>query len=161
VVHGVPAPVPAETWPRLAAAGGVFVTVRCDGALRGCIGHVAAAPRLAEMVARVAVSAATQDPRFAPVAVGELDVLRVEISVLGAPVRVEPPDPERIRVGDHGVIVRRGGLQGLLLPQVATEYGWDAEALLAATCRKAGLPPEEWRRPGCEVYVFEADVFGE
>lgn len=158
-VRGLP---PPSLTPRCGtAAGGVFVTVRCGGELRGCIGHLADCPRLEEEVARVAVSAATRDPRFPPVSVDELATLSVEISILEAPVRIDPADPARIRVGTDGVIVRRGDRQGLLLPQVAAEYGWDAAALLAATCRKAGLPPDEWRRPGCDVYVFQAEVIGE
>ena len=107
------------------------------------------------------LAAATEDPRFPPVCREELDELRIEISVLSEPVRLGVRDPASIEPGLDGVIVRRGWRQGLLLPQVATEQGWDAEALLAAVCRKAGMRDDAWRRPDCELYVFQADVFGE
>ena len=81
--------------------------------------------------------------------------------LLSEPVRLSPADPACVEPGRDGVMVRRGRRQGLLLPQVATEQGWDAESLLAAVCRKAGLPDGAWRLPDCELYVFQADVFGE
>ena len=105
--------------------------------------------------------AATEDPRFPPVAVEELDELRLEISVLSEPTRLGAADPASIEPGRDGVMVRRGRRQGLLLPQVATEQRWDAVALLVAVCRKAGLADDAWRLPDCELYVFQADVFGE
>ena len=110
---------------------------------------------------RMAVSAATADPRFPPVAPEELCELRIEISVLSEPMRVDPPDAARVQPGRDGVIVRRSGRQGLLLPQVATEFDWGPEALLAAACRKAGLAAEAWREAESELYVFQADIFGE
>jgi len=91
----------------------------------------------------------------------ELPGLRIEISALTEPVALAPTVPERILIGRDGLLVRRGGASGLLLPQVATEYHWEPEAFLAATCRKAGLPPHAWREPGTEVLAFQADVFGE
>ena len=139
----------------------MFVTLRGEGGLRGCIGHVPADRPLADVVPRVAVSAATEDPRFPPVALEELALLRIEISVLSEPVRLASPDPDGVRPGEDGVIVRRGWRQGLLLPQVATEFDWDAEALLAAACRKEGLAVTAWREASTELYLFQADVFGE
>lgn len=157
-----------EPRPELAALplvltrpGRAFVTLRHGDALRGCIGHVASGRPLAEVVWRMTVLAATEDPRFAPVGREELGDLRVEISVLSDPVRLLVVDPADIEPGRDGVMVRRGWRQGLLLPQVATEQRWDAEALLAAVCRKAGLPGDAWRGPDCELFVFQADVFGE
>ena len=141
--------------------GGAFVTLRSHGALRGCIGHVAADRPLAEVVARVAASAATQDPRFPPVPAAELSALAVEISVLSEAVPLASRDPREIRSGQDGVIVRRGRRQGVLLPQVAAEHGWAGEEDLAAACRTAGLPPETWRAPDCQLLVFQTDVFGE
>jgi hypothetical protein len=141
--------------------GRAFVTLRLSGALRGCIGHVAPDRPLAEVVWRVTVLAATEDPRFPTVVPEELDDLRLEISVLSEPTRVRVADPAGIEPGRDGVMVRRGRRQGLLLPQVATEQRWDAAALLVAVCRKAGLADDAWRRPDCELYVFQADVFGE
>jgi uncharacterized protein (TIGR00296 family) len=90
-----------------------------------------------------------------------LPTLRIEISVLQAPVRVERPEAARVVIGRDGLLVRRGGAVGLLLPQVAVEHQLGPEAFLAAACRKAGLPPEIWREPGTEVFTFQADVFGE
>ncbi|MGH7615548.1 MAG: AmmeMemoRadiSam system protein A [Gemmatimonadales bacterium] len=147
--------------PALRARRGAFVTLRRGLELRGCIGHVPADRPLAEVVMRMAVSAATTDPRFPPVAPEELSDLRIEISVLSEPVRVDPPDVARVQPGRDGVIVRRSGRQGVLLPQVATEFDWGPEALLAAACRKAGLAADAWREAESELYVFQADIFGE
>jgi len=130
--------------------------------LRGCLGHIAADRELGSVVSEMTVAAAQDDPRFPPVEPDELADLALEISVLSeaAPV-VSPVDPARIVVGRDGVIVRRSGHVGLLLPQVAREHQWGPDDLLAATCRKAGLPAEAWREPGTELFTFQADVFGE
>jgi AmmeMemoRadiSam system protein A len=141
--------------------GGAFVTLRSHGALRGCIGHVAADCPLAEVVARMAASAATQDPRFPPIPPEELPALEVEISVLSEAVPLASRDPSEIRSGRDGVIVRRGWRQGVLLPQVAADHGWAGAEFLTAACRKAGLPPEAWRSDDCQLFVFETDVFSE
>ena len=153
-------PVPAV--PGASLRRGAFVTLYERGALRGCIGHIAADRALGDVVQEMAIAAARDDPRFAPVEPEELASIAVEISVLLAPVRLLPPvDPAQIVVGRDGVIVHRERRIGLLLPQVATEQAWGPEALLAAACRKAGLPPEAWREPATEVLAFQADVFGE
>ncbi len=160
-VRGVPdADALPESAP-LRQPGGAFVTLRSHGTLRGCIGHVTADRPLAEVVARVAASAATEDPRFPPVPADELPELEVEISVLTEAVPLASRDPGEIRPGQDGVIVRRGWRQGVLLPQVAVDHGWAGEAFLTAACRKAGLPPEAWRAPDCQLFVFQADVFAE
>jgi len=142
---------------------GAFVTLeeQRDGALRGCIGRVAGDRPLGEVVRRVAVSAATEDPRFPPVAPEELSELRIEISVLSEPSPLEPADAARVVIGRDGLLVRRGGTLGVLLPQVATEHGLGPEAFLAAVCRKAGFGARAWREPGTQVFTFQADVFGE
>ena len=160
-VRGEPDPGAGPEAEALRRPGGAFVTLRSGGELRGCIGHVAADRPLAEVVARMAASAATQDPRFPPVPADELPVLEVEISVLSEAVPLVSRDPQQIRSGADGVIVRRGWRQGVLLPQVATDHGWAGEEFLAAACRKAGLPSEAWRAPDCQVLVFQTDVFGE
>jgi AmmeMemoRadiSam system protein A len=147
--------------PALRQCRGVFVTLRRGTELRGCIGHILADQPLVEVVARMAVSAALDDPRFPPVALEELRELRIEISLLSEPELLLDPDPARIRPGEDGVLVRRAWRQGLLLPQVATELGWNAEQLLAGVCHKAGLEPEEWREPDTELYVFQVEAFGE
>ena len=129
--------------------------------LRGCIGHVADDRPLGEVIRQVAVSAALSDPRFPPLEPGELAGLRIEISVLSVPALVPAADVLRVVIGRDGLLVRRGRMQGLLLPQVATEHGFTAEAFLSACCHKAGLAPEAWREPGTSVFTFTADVFAE
>lgn len=153
-----------ETPPVLDASGGLdcrrgaFVTVRLDRTLRGCIGYLEADRLLGEVVAGCAISAATEDPRFAPLGAAELASVDLEISVLG-PVEAVA-DIEAIEVGRHGLIVAHGRRRGLLLPQVALEWTWDRQTFLAQTCVKAGLALDAWRN-GAEVFRFEAEVFGE
>ena len=146
--------------PDNVAASGVFVTLKRDGQLRGCIGTLECRRPLAEEIARAAVSAAREDPRFDPLRAAELDDLDVEVSVLGPLEAIDPRDPGAIDIGRHGLVVEQGGRRGLLLPQVAPEWGWGREELLAQTCKKAGLPPDAWKR-GATVYRFTADVFGD
>ena len=143
----------------LTAPRGAFVTLKKGGELRGCIGQVYPCQSLAEALQRVAVAAALRDPRFDPVAPDELPEVEIEISVLSALRRITRP--EDVRVGTHGLIVQHPEGQGLLLPQVAVERGWDRETFLAQTCRKAGLPRNAWKSPEAEVSVFSAEVFGE
>lgn len=139
---------------------GAFVTLRRrDGELRGCIGSIIAREPLVRAVMTSAINAACRDPRFHPVTARELAELAVEISVMGPiePVR----DFEEIRVGRDGLIVSHSHRSGLLLPQVAAEYGWDRETFLDQTCVKAGLPRGSWRQPETRVEKFSAEVFGE
>jgi AmmeMemoRadiSam system protein A len=138
--------------------GGAFVTIHKHGELRGCIGHVEANEPLGRVIVRCAVAACSSDPRFPPVTASELSQLAIELSLLGPLERLA--GPEHLELGCHGLVVERNWHRGLLLPQVATEWGWDRETFLAETCRKAGLPPEAWRY-GAEVWRFEAEVFGE
>jgi uncharacterized protein len=145
--------------PGLPEATGAFVTLKKQGQLRGCIGTLECRRSLPQEVARVAVSAALEDPRFEAVRAAELSDLDVEISVLGPLERIDPRDPASIEIGRHGLVVEDGRRRGLLLPQVATEWGWDRETFLAQTCVKAGLPRECWRT-GATVYRFAAHVFG-
>lgn len=145
-------PSPAD--PALAAPGAVFVTLTRAGALRGCIGYVEAVRPLAEAVAHCAASAATTDPRFAAVTTRELSELDIELSVL-SPLCVVA-DPKEIRVGLHGLHINKDGRHGLLLPQVASEYGWDRETFLRQVCAKAGLPSDAWRR-GAEIQIFTVE----
>jgi AmmeMemoRadiSam system protein A len=149
--------------PGAALHRGAFVTLeeREGLELRGCIGHVAGDRPLGEVIRQVAVSAARNDPRFRPVQPHELAGLRIEISVLDPPVRLEPVDPGRVVIGRDGVLVRRGTAQGVLLPQVATEHQFGPEAFLSAACHKAGLAPGSWREPSTHVFTFTADIFVE
>ena len=146
--------------PGLPEATGAFVTLKKRGELRGCIGTLECRRPLPEEVARVAVSAAREDPRFEPVRSSELADLDVEVSVLGPLEPIDPHDPAAIEIGRHGLVVEQGRRRGLLLPQVATEWGWDRETFLAHTCAKAGLPQDCWRT-GARVFRFAADVFGD
>lgn len=137
---------------------GVFVSFHKHGELRGCIGHPEGDRPLAAVLGHCAVAAATEDPRFPSVTAQELDACDIEVSVLG-PIEAVA-HPSEIEVGRHGLIVEQRWHRGLLLPQVATEYGWDRETFLAHTCIKAGLPRDAWRH-GAKIFRFEADVFGE
>ena len=150
--------VPAEPDGILGLRAGVFVSIHSHGELRGCIGHLDADQPLAAVVARSAVAAATEDPRFSSVTPAELDDCEIEISVLGPIEPVE--DVDDIVVGRHGLIVEQGWHRGLLLPQVAREQRWDRDTLLARTCAKAGLPDDAWKR-GAKIMTFEAEVFGD
>lgn len=153
-----PAPgLPADG--ALALERGAFVTLHVDGELRGCIGTFRPQGSLAATVARMAVAAATQDPRFRAVGAGDVAELRVAVSALGAPRRLE--DPRAVALGREGLVVRSGLHRGTLLPKVAVEHGWDVEEFLKHTCLKAGLPPRAWEEPGVELEVFEAEEFGE
>lgn len=138
---------------------GCFVTLKTHGDdLRGCIGTIQPVHPLARAVASSAVSAAFRDPRFYPLTRAELPEIELEISVMGP---IVPAKPEEIVPGRDGLIITRGRNAGLLLPQVATEYGWDRETFLEHTCVKAGLPRDAWRDPATKLERFEAEVFGE
>jgi len=145
--------------PALLTSRGAFVSLHDrDGALRGCVGQLRAERPLHETVARMAVAAATQDGRFEPVTKSDLDGLVIEISALG-PLRAVRA--EEVEVGRHGLLLRLGGRSGVLLPQVAVAHGWEREEFLAQTAAKAGLSEDAWQRPEVEIFVFEAEVFGE
>ncbi len=136
---------------------GAFVTLKKHGELRGCIGRLAADRPLGEVVAETALAAAFQDPRFNPLRADESKDLEIEISVLTPFKRITSVD--EIQVGKHGLLMRRGASSGLLLPQVATDYGWDRTTFLEHTCQKAGLPKDAWKDKATEIYTFSADVF--
>ena len=142
----------------LRQSGAAFVTLKKNGQLRGCIGHVIARVPLYECVEEVARAAATRDTRFTPVTPSELDELTYEISILTKP---EPIRPEDVVVGRDGLIMSRGMYSGLLLPQVPIEWDWDREQFLSHTCRKAGLPMDCWQDEETKIEAFRAIVFGE
>lgn len=147
------------TEERLKENCGAFVTLKKHGELRGCIGYIVAVKPLHETVKDVAKSAAVNDYRFLPVTEAELKDLEFEISALTPLTRIKGID--EIEVGKHGLVMKRGYDSGLLLPQVATEYGWDKETFLEHTSRKAGLSKDAWKDPSTEIYIFSAEVFGE
>lgn len=156
-----PAPAVACEDPELNAARGCFVTLKNGDELRGCIGQFEADEPLCRMVAQMAVSSARHDPRFAadritPAELGELDV---EISALTPMQKTD--DPLSLRLGTDGIYITDGRRSGCFLPQVATETGWNKEEFLGFCCaHKAGLSYDAWKKPGVEVYLFSAEVFG-
>jgi uncharacterized protein len=146
---------------------GVFVTLteEHNGALRGCIGFPMPVYPLRAAVPRAAVAAAVEDPRFPPVSAKELGRTVIEVSLLTLPEPLDAAEPSArpaaVRVGRDGLIVDADGTSGLLLPQVATEEGWDATTFLAETCRKAGLRSDAWRSSRTRFRRFQAEIFHE
>lgn len=136
---------------------GAFVTLHKMGRLRGCIGYIESLKPLYQTVCECAMAAALRDPRFDAVTPEELPVLHLEISVLSPLVEIAP---DQVEVGRHGLLISRGGLRGVLLPQVPVEWKWNREQFLEETCLKAGLPPDAWRH-GAKIQAFTAQVFGE
>ncbi|NHW88311.1 MAG: TIGR00296 family protein [Archaeoglobi archaeon] len=142
---------------------GVFTTLIKHGELRGCIGFPYPIKRLDEAIIESAISAAVDDPRFEPVRLREMNEIIVEITILTEPEKInaKPQDlPKFVEIGKHGLLVKKGLFSGLLLPQVAVEFGFDSEEFLSQTCMKAGLPPDCWLT-GAEVYRFEGQIFKE
>jgi AmmeMemoRadiSam system protein A len=154
VRRGAAPPVDVE----LNIKAGAFVSIFWRGQLRGCLGRLSPDVALPPLVVRLAQTVADSDPRFDPVRPDELADITVEISVLTPECEIASVD--EIEVGRHGLIIARGSRRGLLLPQVATEHGWDRETFLDHTCTKAGLPAVAWK-DGARIFVFEAIVFGE
>ncbi|HUL60936.1 MAG TPA: AmmeMemoRadiSam system protein A [Anaeromyxobacteraceae bacterium] len=154
---GAPPDLPAAG--PLAEPRGAFVTLHAEDQLRGCIGTFRPDGSLAAIVARMAVAAATEDPRFTPLRADEMGALRIGVSALGIPHLLE--DRSALAVGTHGLVVRRGWNRGALLPRVAVEHGWDGEAFLKHACLKAGLPARAWLEPDTVIEVFEAEEFEE
>jgi uncharacterized protein len=138
---------------------GVFVTLRIGDDLRGCIGYIEPLFPLANAVQEVAVKAATEDPRFMPLTLSELNKLTIEISVL-SPLE-ELIDTETIEIGKHGLVIDAGNRRGLLLPQVAAEYNWDRKQFLKQVSLKAGLPPDAWKRKEVKLFTFTVEKFDE
>ncbi len=149
--------------PAFSAKRGVFVTLTEAGDLRGCIGIPYPVMPLSEALEDAAVSAAVRDPRFRPVEPEELADISLEVTVLTPPEALicRPAErPEYVEVGRHGLIAKAGSRSGLLLPQVATEYGWTPAEFLSQTCIKAGLPQSAWRESSCNIFLFEGQIFG-
>jgi AmmeMemoRadiSam system protein A len=138
---------------------GAFVSLHDKEDLRGCIGQLYPDRELYKIVQHCVVSAALEDSRFLQVRLEELPDLNIEISVLTPFRRIR--DVEEIQVGKHGIYIVQGSFRGLLLPQVATSYGWDKRTFLEQTCRKAGLAESGWRDERSIIHTFEAEVFDE
>lgn len=160
VAQGDPSPEVQSDLTELQPPRGAFVTLHKKGQLRGCIGRFIAHEPAWQVVADMARSAATEDPRFAPVSRAELPDVDIEISALSPMVRTA--DPLSLELGRHGIYIRRGMHSGTFLPQVATEFGMTKEQFLSQCCaHKAGLPPDAWQDPATEVYLYTAQVFAE
>jgi AmmeMemoRadiSam system protein B/AmmeMemoRadiSam system protein A len=150
---------PVPPFESLRQERAAFVTLKKKGQLRGCIGTMAAEKPLYLAVRDVAALAALRDPRFAPVTLEELGELEYEISVLSAFRRVL--DVKQIQVGRHGLLILKGDYEGVLLPQVPVEQGWNRKTFLEELCRKAGLPSGAWQDADTDLFLFSALVFGE
>jgi len=138
---------------------GAFVTLRKSGELRGCIGYTAAEKPLYLTVRDTATLAALRDTRFQPVSASELPQIDYEVSVLSPLRRVL--DVRQIKVGQHGLLMKNGAYEGLLLPQVPVEERWDRQRFLEETCAKAGMRSDCWKDENTDIFVFTAVVFGE
>ncbi len=160
-VNGDPVPrLPPEQWTEgLRQPLGAFVTLYYKGELRGCIGRMQYDHPLCECVVEAAQSSALYDPRFTPVTPSELADIRVSLSVLDVPRRIESLD--EFDVDQHGIVMENGPAHGVFLPKVAREYGWDRETTLMMLCRKIGLPDDAWKYPGARFQVFRAIEFAE
>lgn len=157
-VTGQPLPLLEKPAAALCSHSGCFVTIKQLGQLRGCIGSFVSQQPLWQTVQEMAVSAATRDPRFYPMKPDDLADFSLEISVLSPLQQIQ--SIEQIQVGTHGLYLIKGHSHGVLLPQVAVEYGWDRDTFLRQTCRKAGLPDDAWHKDA-ELYIFSAEVFGD
>ena len=144
---------------------GVFVTLNKSNGLRGCIGFPMPVKKLSRAIMDGAIAAATEDPRFPPVAIKELDNITFEVTVLTPPMEIDVTDPieylSKIKVGKDGLIIRHSSYSGLLLPQVPVEYSWNVEEFLQHTCEKAGLERDTWKNESVKIEKFEGIIFKE
>lgn len=141
---------------------GIFVTLKKQGNLRGCIGYPEPILPLYKALESASTSAAFEDPRFPPLKKEELGSILLEISVLTIPKEMKNSTlPDSIKIGTHGLIIESNNKSGLLLPQVATEYNWTAEEFLTQTCLKAGLKANTWKEKNCKIFSFKAQIFSE
>jgi len=149
----------------LSESCGCFVTLSKNGQLRGCIGFPEPIMPLYKAIIAAARAAAFEDPRFPSVEQQELEQITIEISVLTKPERCKVSKPEeylkKVRIGTDGLIIRGQSGSGLLLPQVATQWHWDAKKFLEYTCVKAGLEKDSWKELRNQIYIFQAQIFGE
>ncbi|MCV0430477.1 TIGR00296 family protein [Nitrosopumilus sp.] len=146
-------------------SSGVFVTLNKQDSLRGCIGYPLPVKKLSNGLIDAAVSAATQDTRFNPVTIDELDKIVFEVTVLTTPMEIKVNQSseylKEIKVGRDGLIVENSYASGLLLPQVPIEYDWNVEEFLEYTCQKAGLEKNAWKDMTTRISKFEGIIFKE
>jgi hypothetical protein len=141
--------------PSLKRELGAFVTLKVDGALRGCIGRFISSDPLYHVVEESALSSAFEDPRFSPLTKEEFEKTEIEITVLGPLVRIN--DISEIVLGKHGIYIKKGYRSGTMLPQVAIENKWTVEEFLGYTSRdKAGIGWTGWK--DAELYIYEGVV---
>jgi AmmeMemoRadiSam system protein B/AmmeMemoRadiSam system protein A len=146
-------PVPPLVTTPLTRRAPVFVTLKDEGRLRGCVGRVVDPLPLAQAVPEMTLAAALDDSRFAPLNRREAPV-DIEITLLSPMKRVRSQN--QVQIPDHGVHLQAGDRAGLLLPQVARERSWSREQLLSALAVKAGVPADE----SGILSVFRAQTFG-
>ncbi|MBU7014668.1 MAG: TIGR00296 family protein [Theionarchaea archaeon] len=139
---------------------GVFVTLKKNEHLRGCIGYPEPVYPLIEALLDSSISAAVRDPRFPPVTASEMETVTVEVTVLTEPTPIKP-DPANVTIGKDGLMIEQGMFKGILLPQVPVEWEWDSEEFLCQACIKAGLPPDCWLDKKTVVYAFQGQIFSE
>jgi len=161
---------PADSPPSLLEESGVFVTLQKitpDGGrnLRGCIGFPMPNYPLVQATILAAKSAAVGDPRFPPITVQEMNDIAIEVSILTQPIELEVNDPkeylQKIKIGRDGLIARRGGRSGILLPQVPVDWNWETEEFLEHTCNKAGLPADCWKDKNTIILRFSGIIYEE
>jgi AmmeMemoRadiSam system protein A len=145
--------------PGLEQRCGLFVTLKRAGQLRGCIGYIESTRPLGDVVGEIAVKSALEDPRFPPLTAAELPETTIQLSIL-SPLRRMQGIGE-LNIGTHGLLLELGPHRGLLLPQVAVEFGWGPEEFLEATARKAGLHREAWQDSGASIFIFTAEIVDE
>ena len=163
----IKAPLPIPEQAKLTM--GAFVTVKKlvynHHELRGCIGYPIGIAPLVEEIIDLSRESTQRDPRFPPVSPNELDHIIFEVSILTPPQKINYNNPneliQQIEIGKDGLIVKLGRFQGLLLPQVPIEQGWNVEEFISYTCRKAWLPPDSWKKEKIEVQKFQGYVFTE
>jgi uncharacterized protein len=164
-------PIPEKLKKLFSGKYGAFVTLNkynvSGNPLRGCIGFIEPIYPLYEVVHKVSISSATEDPRFPPVTLREMDNIVIELSILTPPKLIEVNEPKdylnKIKIGRDGLIAERGGRRGLLLPQVPVDHdrNWDVETFLRHTCIKSWLPEDSWKEKSTKIYSFQAILFEE
>ena len=131
---------------------GAFVTIRKDGNLRGCIGSMSSDRMLSDLIPELARSSSFNDHRFRPVDQSEFADLEFEISLLTPMVKIDRL--EEIKPGRDGLYIKSSRGTGVLLPQVAIEYGWSREEFLSHLCKKAGLPAKAYLDSDVALFRF-------
>jgi len=164
-------PIPDIIKERFSDKYGAFVTLNrynvTGNPLRGCIGYIEPTYSLYDVIYRVSISSATEDPRFPSVSLDEMDNVVIELSILTPPKLLEVNDPkeyvDKIVIGRDGLIAEKGMRRGLLLPQVPVDHerNWDVETFISQTCSKAWLDSNAWKEKSTKIYSFQAILFEE